>query len=137
MSQFSDLHNNMGIAVLMAAANTTATTASDYVDTALWQSVEFIFTCAGATAGDGSSHYFTHTLEESTTTTGSDFSTVAAADMLGTMAITADETAYTRRVQYVGDERYVRFNHRDRQHQRGGLRGDRDLPWPRTRGGWR
>ena len=109
MSQFSDIHNNMAIAVLMASADTTATTSTDYVDMALWSSVEFIFLCAGATGGDGSSHYFTLTLQESTTTTGTDFSTVAAADMLGTMAITADTAAYTERVQYVGGERYVRM----------------------------
>lgn len=71
-----------------------------------------IMAIVGAITGISGSNYLTPTLQESTTTVGTDFSDVGSSDIIGsfTKIDASDEDQTTQIVQYTGSERYVRIN---------------------------
>lgn len=98
-----DLANNIGAVPAIAPAVLAATTTGDPIDLAGFGSVAVVIN-AGAIAGDGN---FTAKLQESDTTTGGDFTDVAAADLTGTLPASL-AAASAVKVGYVGNKRYVR-----------------------------
>ena len=98
-----DLAHNIGVVAAVAPAVLSATNTSAAIDLLGFDSVAVVIN-TGAIVSSGD---FTATIEESDTTTGGDFTTVAAADLIGTLpASLAASTVY--KVGYIGTKRYVR-----------------------------
>ena len=100
-----DLHNNMDERVALATQliNTDTTTAGVIIDTAGYESLEFITQAGVVTAGD-----ITGVMQDGDDSGLSDAATVASDFTLGSL-VTLDATGVTR-VGYVGKKRYVRLN---------------------------
>jgi len=98
-----DLANNIGVVAAVAPAVLTATNTSAAIDLLGFNSAAVVIN-TGAIVSSGD---FTATIEESDTTTSGDFTTVAAADLVGTLpAALAASTVY--KVGYTGGKRYIR-----------------------------
>lgn len=108
-----DLHNNVKVVQALNSALTTATTdtAGAAVDRQGYESVEFIAQTGVVTTTTVS---IAMRVQESDTSTASDFTDVAAADLIGTTAdfsFTAGATSIAndvRKIGYRGNKRYVR-----------------------------
>ena len=100
-----DLHNNMDERVALATQliNTDTTTAGVIIDTAGYESLEFIMQAGVVTAGD-----VTLIMQDGDDSGLSDVATVASDFVLGSL-VTLDATGITR-VGYVGKKRYVRVS---------------------------
>lgn len=98
-----DLYSKVGLVQALAPAVVSATATSAAIDLQGFNSAMVaINTGAIVSSGD-----FTVSLEESDTTTGGDFTAVAAADMLGTFPESLEADSVYK-VGYVGTKRYVR-----------------------------
>ncbi|KAB2787783.1 hypothetical protein F9K97_07540 [Brucella anthropi] len=95
--------SGLGLVASLVPAVVTATTKGSHADLQGFNSATLIIN-TGAIAGDG---LFSVTMQESDTTTDSDFTDVAADDLLGSLpaALVAD-TVY--RQGYKGTKRYIR-----------------------------
>jgi hypothetical protein len=108
-----DMHNNVSVVVALNSALTTATTdtAGAAVDRQGYESVELIAQTGAITVTSAS---IAMRVQESDTSTASDFADVAAGDLIGTAAdfsFTAGATSVAnavRRIGYCGNKRYVR-----------------------------
>jgi len=100
-----DLHNNIDERVALATQliNTDTTTAGVIIDTAGYESLEFIMQAGVVTAGD-----ITGVMQDGDDSGLSDAATVASDFRLGSL-VTLDATGVTR-VGYIGKKRYVRLN---------------------------
>ena len=100
-----DLHNNMDerVALAIQLINTDTTTAGVIIDTAGYESLEFIMQAGVVTAGD-----VTLIMQDGDDSGLSDAATVASDSRLGSL-VTLDATGITR-VGYVGKKRYVRIS---------------------------
>lgn len=97
-----DLYSNIGVSLAVSPAVLTATNTSAGIDLRGYQSATVVIN-TGAIAGAGN---FTPKLQESDAS-GSGFTDVAAADLLGSFpAALAADSAY--RVGYKGNKRYLR-----------------------------
>lgn len=96
-----DLYHSIATpAVSITSAAQTSTATGTGVDLSGYESAVVIFTPATKTDGT-----HTPTIEESDTS-GSGYSTVAAADMIGTLAALTSNTV--QKVGYIGNKRYIR-----------------------------
>lgn len=105
-----DLKNNIATVLLKEPADAVHTdVASNILDTASCYGIE-VDAIIGALSGVDASNYVTPVLQESNTTVGTDFSAVAAADMIGGFTAVNSTTldSVIQRVGYVGHKRYVR-----------------------------
>lgn len=100
-----DLHNNIDerVALAIQLINTDTTTAGVIIDTAGYESLEFIMQAGVVTAGD-----VTLIMQDGDDSGLSDVATVASDFRLGSL-VTLDATGITR-VGYVGKKRYVRVS---------------------------
>ena len=98
-----ELYNDVGLVQSLIPAVLAATATGAAIDLAGFNSATVLInTGAIVSAGD-----FTAKLQESDTTTGGDFTDVAAGDLVGTFpASLAADTLY--KVGYTGTKRYVR-----------------------------
>jgi hypothetical protein len=105
-----DMHNNISVlhAITPAAVGTTGIAGgklSGALDRRGFETVEFIYSSgASATVADT----ITPIIYEGDTTNGS-FTSVAAADLLGTEAVLTLTAAKTGRVGYGGNKRYLKI----------------------------
>jgi hypothetical protein len=105
-----DMHNNISVlhAITPAAVGTTGIAGgklSGALDRRGFDTVEFIYSSgASATVADT----ITPVVYEGETTNGS-FTSVAAADLLGTEAALTLTVAKTGRVGYIGNKRYLKI----------------------------
>jgi hypothetical protein len=105
-----DMHNNISVlhAITPAAVGTTGIAGgklSGALDRRGFETVEFIYSSgASATVADT----ITPIVYEGDTTNGS-FTSVAAADLLGTEAVMTLTAAQTKRVGYIGNKRYLKI----------------------------
>lgn len=98
-----DMYSNVEAVQVLAPAVLAATDTATALDLQGFNSATVIVeTGAIVSAGD-----FTAKLQESDTTTGGDFTDVAAGDLLGTFPASL-EAASTVKVGYVGAKRYIR-----------------------------
>ena len=107
-----DLKNNIGIVQLLEPQDLVRTnTASKILDVSQFGGA-IIEVQIGTITGVDGSNYLTPVLQESDTTTGSDFTTVAAVDVIGAFTV-INSTAKDQTVQmvgYRGNKRYIRTN---------------------------
>lgn len=105
-----DTKSNNALVQLLEPTNLVHTnTTSDILDTANFNGAIVAVNVAALTGVDGS-NYITLTLEESNTVVGTDFTTVAAGDLVGAFTV-INSTAKDSVVQYVGYtgiKRYIR-----------------------------
>lgn len=106
-----DLHNNIhplvGIAPA-AAATTNAAIVSTIVDTAGYNSCEFVIITGASTDADAT---FAVTVHDGDAANLSDAAAVPAAQLIGTLAqagYTFSDDGETRKIGYAGGKRYVR-----------------------------
>jgi len=105
-----DLHDNIGVSVALntGAISSNTTTSGAIIDTAGFESIEFVI--QSGTLTDGS---YAPTITEGNESNLSDGSATAAADLLGTAAaatfVAADDNA-AKKIGYKGGKRYVRLN---------------------------
>jgi hypothetical protein len=110
MNLVRDLHDAQAALALLEAQDLAYTdTLSGIIDTAAWKSM-MILVAIGALTGVDGSNSLLPILQESDTTATGDFTTVAAADVVGafTLVDAASEDSVLQRVSYVGSKRYVR-----------------------------
>lgn len=102
-----DLHNNCEVANALDSQTISSdtTTNGEIVDVAGFHGIEFIL--KSGTVTDGA---YTVTLTEGDDAALSDGATVAAADLLGSIAFAAADDNVAKRVGYIGKKRYVRMN---------------------------
>lgn len=109
-----DLHNNVKVSVALNTALTTATAqvAGSAIDRQGYESLEFVAQTGAVTATTKS---ISMKVQESATSTASDFTDVAASDLLGTVADFSFTVAAgspiankVRKIGYRGNKRYVR-----------------------------
>jgi hypothetical protein len=105
-----DMHNNISVlhAITPAAVGTTGIAGgklSGALDRRGFETVEFIYS-SGASASVADT--ITPVVYEGDTTNGS-FTSVAAADLLGTEAALTLTVAKTGRVGYIGNKRYLKI----------------------------
>lgn len=98
-----DLSHNLGVVQAVAPAVLTATNTSAAIDLLGFDSAMVVIN-TGAIVSSGN---FTPKLQESDTTTGGDFTDVAAADLIGTFPA-ALSAASAIKVSYIGNKRYIR-----------------------------
>lgn len=99
-----DIHSDLGIVQAVAPQVLAATNTSDPVDLQGFDAAMVIFSLGAiVSAGD-----FTAKLQESDTTTGGDFTDVAAANLQGAALPAILLTATILKVGYVGGKRYIR-----------------------------
>ena len=108
-----DLHHDIGVTLLMEPVDAVHTDRySDIIDVQGngFKSVDILAIIAALTGVDGS-NYLTPILQESDTTATGDFTSVAAADMLGGLFTKIDSTSADRRQRrgYIGAKRYIRL----------------------------
>lgn len=98
-----DLAHNIATIQAVAPAVLSATNTSSALDLLGFESAAIVIN-TGAIVSSGD---FTAKLQESDTTTGGDFTDVAAADLIGTFpaSLVADSVV---KVGYIGSKRYVR-----------------------------
>lgn len=101
-----DMHNNVDerIALNTQLINTDTTTAGVIIDTAGYESIEFIVQAGVVTAG-----ILTPVLEDGDDSGLSDAAVVAAAFRLGSLVVLSASNTLTR-FGYVGKKRYVRLS---------------------------
>ncbi|MBN9347559.1 MAG: hypothetical protein J0I48_15415 [Devosia sp.] len=98
-----DSHSNVNVVASLVPAVQAATLKGSTVDTKGY-STALLIVNTGAIVSSGD---YVVTMEESDTTTDGDFTTVAAADKIGTLPATlAASTVY--RQAYIGSKRYLR-----------------------------
>lgn len=105
-----DLKNNLGVVQLLDPQDVAGSdTYSLLLDTFDFNAAE-ICVLVGALTGVSSSNYLTPILQESDSTTASDFTTVASSDMHGafTKIDATDEDQLVQMVGYIGSKRYLR-----------------------------
>lgn len=105
-----DLHNNIEpkVALNSAAITTNTTTNGVIVDTAGFESVEFVILSAALTDGT-----YTPSITEGDASDLSGGSATATADLIGTVAgatFAATDDNTVKRIGYKGSKRYVRLN---------------------------
>jgi len=105
-----DMHNNISILTALAPAAVGTTGAangrlSSVLDRRGFETVEFIYS-SGASASVADT--ITPVILEADTTNGS-FTSVAAADLLGTEAALTLTAAKSGRVGYIGNKRYLKI----------------------------
>ncbi|HEX2524824.1 MAG TPA: hypothetical protein VHL31_00775 [Geminicoccus sp.] len=98
-----DLVHNLGVVPVVAPAVLSATTTSDPVDLIDFGSAALVIN-TGAIAGAGD---FTAKLQHSDTTTGGDFTDVAADDLIGSLPASLAASSAVK-VGYKGYKRYLR-----------------------------
>ena len=98
-----DIHSGFAPVAVVAPAVLSATNESSAVDLQGFNSALLVIN-TGAIAGSGD---FTAKLQESDTTTGGDFTDVAAAGLLGTFPASLVAASIVK-VGYVGGKRYIR-----------------------------
>ena len=98
-----DLHSKLALVQSLAPAVQSATDTGSAIDLQGFESA-VVEIATGAIAGSGD---FSFTLQESDTTTGGDFSDVAAADLQGTVDATLAATSVYKQ-GYIGSKRYIR-----------------------------
>lgn len=106
-----DLYSNIGIVHLLDASNIGATDAkSSILDLNGFDSAVMSVN-VGAIGALSDEIYLTPVLQESDTTVDGDFTTVAAADLIGafTKIDAAAKDQVTQRVGYIGTKRYIRL----------------------------
>lgn len=107
-----DLKNNIAAVLLKEPVDAVATTvASSILDTAGFEGIE-VEAIIGALTGVDASNHVTPILQESDTVVGTNFTTVAAAGMIGafTKVDATTKDSLIQRVGYIGKKRYVRVN---------------------------
>lgn len=98
-----DLHSNIAVVAALGSVVVAATATSAAIDRQGFNSLEVVVN-TGAIVGVGD---YTTKLQESDTTTGGDFTDVAARDLLGAFpASLAADSVY--KVGYKGNKRYIR-----------------------------
>lgn len=107
-----DLHNNVkfsrGISPVAALTNVNTPIVSQIIDTANFNSTEFVIMTGNDTDADAT---FTVLVEDGNDSGLSDNATVAAGFLLGTVAqasYTFADDNVTRKIGYIGPKRYVR-----------------------------
>lgn len=98
-----DSYSDIGLAQALAPAVVSATATSSEIDLQGFNSATVLVN-TGAIVGSGD---FTVSLEESDTTTGGDFTAVAAGDLIGEFPASL-AAASTYKVGYRGTKRYIR-----------------------------
>lgn len=98
-----DISSNIGTVLALAPAVQTATVKGVAVDTTGFEALAFVIN-TGAIAGSGN---FTAKVQESDTTTDTDFTDVAAAQLVGTLP-TALAASTVYRQGYIGFKKYAR-----------------------------
>jgi hypothetical protein len=106
----NDIHNNIKVvhAITPAAVGTTGIAGgklSAAIDRKGYGSAEFVYQSSASASGADT---ITPVVYEGDTTNGS-FTSVAAADLLGTEAAITLTTVATRRVGYKGNKRYLKI----------------------------
>jgi len=101
-----DLHNNVKVVRALATGTVTVTTDTngDAIDTAGFESLEFII--SSATITDGA---YVIKVQESDTTTSGDFTDCAAESVLGSASFAATDDNAVKRIGYIGKKRYARI----------------------------
>jgi hypothetical protein len=105
-----DIKNKIALCPIIDPVAITATTTSDLVDLQNFESVAIVVQI-GAGSFDGS-NYLTYKLQEADVTTGTSFTDVATADLVGSFSVvngTAADANSIQRVGYIGDARYIRL----------------------------
>lgn len=106
-----DLHNNITLtqSIVPIVGNNTTEGTGVGVDTKGFEAAEMVFHFGDSGDTLSGSVYVTPTLEESDTL-GSGYTTVAAADMLGTLTVidAPAEDQVVQAVGYTGNKRYIR-----------------------------
>lgn len=107
-----EIYHRVGITHLLDPADIAhTTTASAILDTKNMGAAA-IAVIVGALTGVDATNYLTPVLQESDTTTGTDFAAVAAADIIGGFSKidSAAKDQVTQMVGYKGSKRYIRVN---------------------------
>ncbi len=107
MGKLFDLHDNCEVANALDSQTigTDTTTNGEIIDTVGFHGLEFVL--KSGTVTDGA---YTVTLTEGDDAALSDGATVAAADLLGSIAFADTDDDAAKRVGYIGKKRYVRMN---------------------------
>ena len=104
-----DLKSNISLCPMTDPVAITATTTSDLLDLQFAESATVVISI-GAGTFDGS-NYLTYKLQEADVTTGTSFTDVAAADLIGSFSVvngTAADENGVQKVGYIGNKRYIR-----------------------------
>lgn len=99
-----DLANNIDVDIAVVPAVLTATNTSAAIDLQGFNSAAVVIN-TGAIASAG---LFTPKLQESDTTTTSDFADVAATDMVGVLPSAGLAASSVYKAGYIGNKRYIR-----------------------------
>jgi hypothetical protein len=108
----NELYDSTSVAVLLEAQDLAHTdTATAWIDTQGYNSVEILVTVGALTGVDGD-NYLTPVLQHSDTTAASAAAAVDSADIYGafTKIDATSEDSTVQRVGYCGSKRYVRVN---------------------------
>ena len=107
MGKLFDLHDNCEVANALDSSTISSdtTTNGEIVDVLGYHGLEFILKSGAITDGA-----YTVTLTEGDDSGLSDGATVAAADLLGSIAFALTDDNVAKRVGYIGKKRYVRLN---------------------------
>lgn len=107
-----DLHNNITVVTSIdpIVGNNTTEGTGVAVDLSDYEAAEMVFHFGISGDTLSGALLVTPTLQESDTTTGGDFTNVAAADQLGTLTVidAAAEDPAVMAVGYTGNKRYIR-----------------------------
>ena len=104
-----DLKSNISICPIIDPVAYTATTTSDLVDTQGFESCVLMVSVGAQTFS--ATNKITVTVEECDTTADASFTTVAAADLIGSFSVwngTDADQNEVQKVGYIGSKRYVR-----------------------------
>ena len=107
-----DLYHNIGVVHLLDAQDIlTSDTKSKILDLAGFEGALILVNVGAITTPDSNS-YITPVLQESDTVVGTDFTDVAAADILGgyTKMDATTEDQVTQVAGYIGSKRYIQVN---------------------------
>jgi len=107
-----EINNKIALCNIIDPVAITATTTSDIIDTKGFESLSVVVAMGAGTFT--TSNYLTCKLQESDTTTGTDFTDVASADLIGSFLVYNAESDgidqnSVQKVGYRGTKRYVRL----------------------------
>lgn len=107
MGKLFDLHDNCEVANALDSQtiSTDTTTNGEIIDIAGYHGLEFVLKSGAITDGA-----YTVTLTHGDDSGLSDGATVAAADLLGSIAFADTDDDAAKRIGYIGKKRYVRLN---------------------------